>query len=190
MDNKPELYSSSLTWGIFGLAVLVVLAGLLLTLRYVKPAPPDHIRVVAGSSNGAYYHYAERYREILARHGIELEIVETAGSVENIARLQDAGQQIDLGLLQGGIPIPASAIRLESLGSLFYEPVWILSRSDEQGSRLNTLTNKRIAVGPEGSGTRFVALTMLGVSLASNLAIGFAVGLLLMGAFRVLKLDV
>jgi SulP family sulfate permease len=36
----------------------------------------------------------------------------------------------------------------------------------------------------------FVALTMLGVSLATNLAIGFAVGLLLMGAFRFLKLDV
>jgi len=36
----------------------------------------------------------------------------------------------------------------------------------------------------------FVALTILGVSLASNLAVGFGVGLVLILAFRVLKLDV
>ena len=162
--RKSRRSGKAETWGLFGVGALAVIAGLILTLQFVKPAPPHSIRIAAGSSSGAYYHYAERYREILARAGIELEILETAGSVENIALLQDGDARVDLGLIQGGIPIPTSAIRLESLGSLFYEPVWILSREDKQGNRLNTLTNKRIAVGPEGSGTRFIALSMLEAS--------------------------
>ena len=159
--EKPPFANKSLLWGLSGLGI--ALAGLLLTFQFVEPAPPERIRIAAGSVTGAYYRYAERYREILARDGVELEILETAGAVENIARLQQPGESVDLGFLQGGLPIPEGS-PLESLGSLFYEPVWILIRAGEGEERLHQLQNKRIGIGPEGSGTAFVARAMLAAS--------------------------
>ncbi|MGH8742653.1 MAG: TAXI family TRAP transporter solute-binding subunit, partial [Burkholderiales bacterium] len=50
---------------------------------------------------------------------------------------------------------------LVSLGSVFYVPLAIFYRSAEPLERLSQLKGRRIAIGPEGSGTRFLALTLL-----------------------------
>ena len=52
---------------IFGPAVLLGLIALIITYQFVDPAPPDRITIATGGPQGAYYAFAQRYREILAR---------------------------------------------------------------------------------------------------------------------------
>jgi TRAP-type uncharacterized transport system substrate-binding protein len=50
---------------------------------------------------------------------------------------------------------------LVSLGSVFYEPIAIFYRAAKVIDRLSELKGRRVAIGPEGSGTRFLALALL-----------------------------
>ena len=84
----------------------------------------------------------------------------TAGSVENLALLQDAKSGVHVAFVQGGIGSPRSHPGLAALGSLYYEPLWLFTRLRALED-LRPLVGARIAVGPEGSGTRAVALRLL-----------------------------
>ena len=53
--------------------VVVALAGVLLALVLMDPAPPKNIRFAAGSPGGAYHAFAERYQRLLAEEGVEVE---------------------------------------------------------------------------------------------------------------------
>src|SRR5262249_28852803 len=50
---------------------------------------------------------------------------------------------------------------LESLGTLFYEPLWIFFRSELGGLTRDDMRNRKISIGPEGSGTRTLSLELL-----------------------------
>ncbi len=80
---------------------MVTLLGFVFAWRYVEPPPPGQVRIAAGNREGAYYAFAKQYAEYLARQEIELEVVETAGSVDNVKRLQSG--EFDLGFVQGGV---------------------------------------------------------------------------------------
>ncbi len=144
-------------------ALLVLVAGFLFAFKFVEPPPPSRIVIATGDKSGAYHAFAERYRAILAEQGVELVVRETSGSVENIALLDDAASGVDLGFVQGGTGDAAASPGLVSLASLYYEPIWLFTRPTLFGpDHLRGLAGKRIAVGPEGSGTRAVARLLLG----------------------------
>ncbi|MEM9554622.1 MAG: TAXI family TRAP transporter solute-binding subunit [Acidobacteriota bacterium] len=138
--------------------VLAVLA-FAFAFRSLEPPAPDTLTLAAGTADGAYAGFAERYRTLLAEHGKELVILETAGSVENLRRL-NAGE-VDLALLQGGIADSAEATGLESIASLFFEPVWLFHRADQPLQRVTDLAGLRVAVGGPDSGTRRLAEQIL-----------------------------
>ena len=117
--------------------------------------------MASGQADGAYSHFAQRYRELLAEQGIELRIRHTAGSVENIQLLEDESEAVDLAFVQGGLGTQAASSGIVSLASLYYEPLWVFYRGDERISRLGDFAQHRLSVGAEGSGTRAVALTLL-----------------------------
>lgn len=84
-------------------AVLVVLiAVVFVRLRYVEPAPPKSVRIATGSEQGAYAEFGKRYGKILARDGLTLEVLTTAGSVENMHLLTTPKGGADVAFLQGG----------------------------------------------------------------------------------------
>ncbi|MGB5474259.1 MAG: TAXI family TRAP transporter solute-binding subunit [Gammaproteobacteria bacterium] len=148
----------------FGPAIIVVLAGLVIAWQFVNPAPPRSITIATGQPNGAYYLFATRYRERLAGLGITLDIRESAGSVENIALLQAPDAAVDLAFVQGGTGDRSSAAALKSLGSLYFEPLWLFYRepkTDRLTDRLTDLAGMRTAIGEPGSGTRRITLTLL-----------------------------
>ena len=131
----------------------VVLAGLLAALAvwYIGKdlVPPKHLRIAAGGEGGGYWTIAENYAGILRRDGIRADVRETSGSVENATLLESA--QVDVALLQGGIPIPSDA---KSLGAVFYEPFLLFARGDVDLPANPALwQGLRIARGGEGSGT-------------------------------------
>ena len=148
-------------WWIF----LIVGIGFVVAYQFVQPAPPKRIVITTGGESGAYYQFAQRYAAILARDGITLEVKASAGSLENLDRLK--ADQAQVGFVQGGVVPPKEDPDAEddsgllSLGSLFYEPVWVFYRGERDLSRLTELRGKRIAIGQEGSGVRQLAQQLL-----------------------------
>ena len=143
-----------------GPAALLVLGAFVLTMRFVEPGPPKAVTITTGGPTGAYYAFGKRYSEILARSGIELKVLASAGSVENVARLKDPASGVSVALLQGGIGNTQEAPMTNSVGRVFHEPLWVFYRGDTI-DKLGQLKGKRIAVGAEGSGTRVLSVALL-----------------------------
>lgn len=103
---------------------------------------------------------AKRYQDILARKGIQLKLVRSAGAVESVARLRDSKSGISIALIPGGITTEKESPELASLGTLFYQPLWIFSASRIQ-PRHKRLRRLRISIGPQGSSSRATSLMLL-----------------------------
>src|SRR5262245_33238487 len=160
---------------------LLLAAILLLGANYVlKPTPPKRVVMATGSDQGAYAAFGKRYAEELKRFGVHVELRNTAGSRENLRLLRDGQKDVDIAFVQGGASESVrvrqdegkdkedESVPLVSLGSMFYEPVWIFYRaaaakksrdgvlrefSDFKGMKVNT--------GPRGSGIPGIANRML-----------------------------
>ena len=144
---------------VWSLILLIVAIALVVTYQFVEPPPPNTVRIATGDKDGAYYAFAQRYAAVLAQDGITLEIVPTAGSVENLALLKKA--EVSLALVQGGSASEGDKAELQSLGSMFLEPVWLLTGRKVAIKRLADLKGNRIAIGAEGSGTHMLAIALL-----------------------------
>jgi len=143
---------------------LLVIAAFAFTSRFIQPAPPDTIVITTGGESGAYYRFAQRYRDILKRDGIKLEIKTSAGSLQNLARLRGATPEASVAFVQGGTTDPEDSNNMLSLGRMFYEPLWVFHNMPNDIDRLTQLRGKRIVVGPAGSGTRHLAMQLLAAS--------------------------
>jgi len=145
--------------------ILIAGIGFAVAYQFVEPAPPKKIVMTTGASSGAYYQFAQRYAAILAKNGITLEVLPSDGSLQNIERLKNDEAQV--GFVQGGVippkedPDEPDDSGLLSLGSLFYEPIWVFYRGNTVFERLTDLHGKRIAIGQEGSGVRQLAQQLL-----------------------------
>ena len=153
-DRNPVKHQLS----IYGPAALVVIVAFVVAFQFIKPAPPDRVVMATGGVDGAYHAFAKRYAESLAREGITLELRPTAGSVENLELLRSGA--VSLALVQGGVDDEVPA-QLYSLGSVYYEPLWLFHRKEVPFRHLRDLAGRRLAVGPEGSGTRALAGRLL-----------------------------
>ncbi len=140
---------------------LLAVAGFVVAYQFVAPAPPRIVRMASGPPDGAYAEFAKRYQRILAREGVTLELVASKGSVENLALLQSKEGGVDVALIQGGIADPDATPGLVSLASVAFEPIWLFARRGITVRHLSDLAGRRVAIGPEGSGTRPVARQLL-----------------------------
>ena len=130
-------------------------------LHFVHSAPPHSLTISSGPKGSSFATIAERYSKILARNGIKLNILTSEGSLDNLNRLSDPKSHVDIALVQSGVTSNTESDDLESLGGMFYQPLLIFYRSPKPLQRLSELSSQRIAIGPEGSGTRFLALALL-----------------------------
>jgi len=140
----------------------VLLAVMLLALTYwwLDPTPPKHVTLATGPGQSAYDEFGKRYAKALAAYGIEVQLLPSEGSSQNLEWL--AAGKADLGFVQGGTSaLPTNDDEgLVSLGSLFVEPVWLFYRTeaaqkatkDGTLNALTQLTGLRVNVGTEGSG--------------------------------------
>jgi len=144
---------------IYAPAILLALVGFVLAYQFVDPAPSRKLVIATGQKDGAYAIFAQRYRQILQRENVELEIIHSAGSIENIKLLQQGKAAI--AFIQSGSTDTTTNNEFQSLGSLFFEPIWVFHRRELDLTRLNNLQGKRIAVGADGSGTKPLAMQLL-----------------------------
>jgi hypothetical protein len=144
----------------FGPALVFSLAAIWLAVWLIKPAPPNTITISAGPKGSSFYNAAEKYAKILARNGITLNVLASEGSLQNVQRLADQKQPVDLALVQSGVSDDVDKEGLVSLGGVFYAPISVLYRGKEV-HKLSDFRKSRIAIGREGSGARVLALTLL-----------------------------
>ncbi len=140
----------------------VVLGASVLWLLYhwLNPVPPKRVTLASGPAQSAYAEFGVRYAKALAVHGIQVDVVPSEGSSQNLAWL--AAGKVDVGFVQGGSnTLTADQMAgLTSLGNLFVEPVWLFYRRDSalkvhKSGTLSTLAQLqglRVNVGTQGSG--------------------------------------
>jgi TRAP-type uncharacterized transport system substrate-binding protein len=144
-------------------AALVIGVAFTVTFYFIKPAPPKKIVLAMAQDEGGFRYYARKYQEALAKHGITLELRPTTGSVTSVGLLADENSGVDVSFVQSGTAEGEKAENIVSLGSLSYIPLWVFYRG-EPIDDVRALGGKRIAVGPEESGTRALALKLLTIN--------------------------
>ncbi|NJL47764.1 MAG: TAXI family TRAP transporter solute-binding subunit [Leptolyngbyaceae cyanobacterium SM2_5_2] len=106
--------------------------------------------LASGGRTGEYYAFSQAFAEVVARNHprIDIEVVETDGSPENMAQLRDG--QADIALVQSDTPVepPVRAVAL-----LFPEMFHLIARTDAEINSVADLAGKRVALMPEGSGS-------------------------------------
>jgi TRAP-type uncharacterized transport system substrate-binding protein len=117
--------------------------------------------MATGRQDGAYHAVGLRYKEILAKHGITVKLRPTAGAVDNISLLSDEKSDVEVGMVQAGTGISEDYPGLVTLGSVYYEPIWIFYRGPRMEDELRRLRGKRIGTGSIGSGTQKIATQLL-----------------------------
>ena len=157
--------TSNISWWAFAQTVappvLICIALVWSALHFVRSAPPRMLTISSGPKGSTFETMAERYRAILARSGVELKLMTSAGSLENLQRLSNPKSHVDIAFVQAGLATGNDSDDLESLGGMFYQPLLIFYRSPRPLQRLSELSSQRIAIGPEGSGTRVLSLALL-----------------------------
>ncbi|MFK7741125.1 MAG: TAXI family TRAP transporter solute-binding subunit [Planctomycetota bacterium] len=142
-------------------AIGLLVAASIYAVSLIGPAPPRKLTLAAGSPGGAYAAYAERYRKLLKKQGIEVEVRTTEGSLENLGLLLE--EKADIAFVQTGTAKsrPESEERLRGIACLFYEPLWIFHKGDNHVTTLADLKGQRLAIGSKQSGTNAVVRQLL-----------------------------
>ena len=167
IQKRPGLASriASASWrdvAVVGLPVVIVAAAAIgVAIKAARFAPPSTIHFVSGPDGSGYRSQAEKYQKILARDGVKVEILPSRGALDNLDRLADPKAKVDVGFVQGGLAEGRELPHLLSLGSVYPQPLMVYCRHPEPVELLSQLKGKRLAVGPEGSGTRVLALKLL-----------------------------
>ena len=138
----------------------LTVVGIWLTFSLLRPTPPRIVTMAIDPEGSFSAELGKRYRELLAKDGIDLRLVPTAGAVESVARLRDKKSGVSVAIIPGGISNEKESPELVSLGTLFYEPLWVFYRGEDL-EKHEQFRGLRISVGPEGSASRALSLQFL-----------------------------
>ncbi len=138
-----------------------LIAAIWIALGFVFPPPPTKIDIAGSYPGGHFQSVVHRYKSILARFGVTLNVVTTDGSAENLEVLNDPRRKIPIGLVQGGVGNAETAPDLRSLGRIDYQVFWLFYSANENFDDLTQFKGKRLALGPVGSGARIVCERIL-----------------------------
>lgn len=150
-------------WLTVGSSFLILVVALFIASRYTNPAPPSRIVISAGSE-GDYQSYAELYKDIIKKSGVALDVRPSKGTRENLALLKDPKSDVEVAFVQDGLDVDEESSNLVSLGSLYYEPLWVFYRGKKELTRFSQLIGKRVVIGEHGGGGPALAWRLLKVS--------------------------
>lgn len=153
--------------GLWRMALLLLAAGAVAAIATSFGIARDygylHASILTGSSGGAYFSFGTRLASRAERERGRLDVVPTAGSLENVRRLVAGEENCDymFALLQDGTPVPAEA-RIDILGRLpDPESLLLLGRRGHDFKEFSDFRGSTIGIGPEGSGTAYLMRRLL-----------------------------
>jgi TRAP-type uncharacterized transport system substrate-binding protein len=148
------------------IAVITLSVGLTwFILARFSPTPPRSVSMAVDPEGSYSAAVAHRYHDLLAKDGIELKLVPSAGAVQSLALLQDPKSHVSIAIVPSGITNEQKSPEIISLGALFYEPLWCFSRTKVIRT-YEDLAGLTISIGPEGNGAHMLAqefLTRVGI---------------------------
>src|SRR5262249_8463684 len=161
MANRFTIVGRRAGWRFAMLVVALVAACLWVSFQFIEPIPPREIVLASGPASSLYHLHAQRYQAALARHGVRVVERMTEGAGENMHLLSDPASGVDIAFVQGGQARDPEAAGVVMLASLYYQPLWIFSRSGRQIDSLAALKGKTVSTGMPGSGTNALAVPLL-----------------------------
>ena len=143
--------------------MLLLAFGLVMLIAVTRPVPPNDVYLAVGEAGSIFEKLGQKFVPYFAKEGIELHLVNTAGSASSLAELADKDVQVNAALMVGGVAAKGKFPHLESLGSIEYVPLWLVSRGEElRGKGLFAhFSDKRVAVGVDGSAERIMVKQLL-----------------------------
>ena len=140
--------------------ILLAVGAFYFTAQFIQPSPKKEITIATGSKNGNYYKTALEYKKLLEKEEVKVNILTSAGSIENIELLKQ--NKADIVFLQNGTINNKEAKNAKSLASIYYEPLWVFYKNDGYPvDYIIQFISKKISIGKEGSGTRHLAQDIL-----------------------------
>ena len=139
----------------------IVIAVLYVAYRWVDPLPPRQFTIAAGPAGSGYDVFARQYARILARDGVELEIRNSVGGVENLDLLRNSASGVQAALTTFGFGQPNDADAFYSLGGMSDAPIYIFYRNAEPITHFAQFRGKRVSIGKPGTALRFLMLEAL-----------------------------
>jgi TRAP transporter TAXI family solute receptor len=142
------------------------------TASAAPPTPPMDMGIITGGDKGTYYQFGLNLKRLVAPHGVNLTVVTSKGSVDNVfAVYQRPGTQ--LGIVQSDVlafvarvetdpVLKRIAKKIKMVFPLYNEEIHILGRKNI--TDFDELADKRVAVGREGSGTYLTARLLFKVA--------------------------
>lgn len=158
------------------LGITILGATIWFAIKFINPAPPGTIVIATGDGEGDYTRFAEQYQKAMKKEGVNLEIRKTRGAKENVSLLTGANSDVTVAFVHDGLITQEEAPDVVSLGSMYYEPLWIFANRKNgtaRITRLSQLKGKTVSVGEEGSGTKSLALRLLTASGVDDKAARF-----------------
>ena len=157
---KEELFALKSFFRFHWFMVLLFVLGLVAFIYAVRPFPPSEVTIATGQLGSTYDSVGQMYQAYFRKHGIELKLVPTHGAVDNNALLSE--QKVDAAFSQSGVPIP-NVDQVLSMGSIEFEPLWFFYRGKpiSDNELPDFLSHKRVSIGAEGSGTKYMVLDLL-----------------------------
>lgn len=127
--------------------------------------------IATGPSEGSYFQIAQDIKNLAAKEGVELQVIPTKGSLENIQLLGNG--KVDLAIVQlDALRFVSDVLkqhkgldvfdRIKVVLNLYPEEVHILSNKKEIQTFYH-LEGKRVSVGTEGGGTAVTAGVLFAV---------------------------
>ena len=144
------------------------MVGVLLTIALVVVSaylwggsPPSKIVLATGQPGGVYDSFGHEYQKRLGAQGLKVELVNTAGSVDNFRRIIEG--KVDIAFAQSGTyqAVSDPQHKVSGLAAIYYEPLWIFTKRDIRMEDRMAFRPESVAVGPKGSGTEAIAKAII-----------------------------
>jgi len=146
-------------------------------------AAPPQMGIVTGGATGTYIKIGEDIKKIVEPSRISMQVLESAGSIQNVFDVRRK-RGVQLGIVQSDVldyirdisddhELKAIAAKLAAVYPLYKEEVHVLG--DLSLKTLQDLHGKRVAIGPQRSGTYLTAKTIFfqtGVTPAQEVFLG------------------
>jgi uncharacterized protein len=147
----------------FVVLIAMVIVSLWAVLEALKPLPGRNLTLATGPAGSTYASVGERYKEILSRHGVQLKLLDTNGALDNVRLLIDPRSGVGAGFIQAGTINEKDAHQLASLGTVFYEAVWLFCRCSKPPTPAEH-AGWRLSTGSQGSADRPLVLQLLALN--------------------------
>ena len=159
-DEIGVLHEFSKKYKFFTLSLLVFIVG---TIFYFRPFFDEPIVITTNDKNSEWYQMAEGVAKYLKTKNVDVEIVLSSGTLDNVDKLLEPSGKVNAGYVIGPALSGEQAGKLYSLGSMDSEPMWIFYRKNLKVKieDLKDLQKYQVGIGAHSSGSYVLTKKLL-----------------------------